>query len=76
MDLDLSEVQARTIGIKTGVSSVNLKIGDKLPSSTLRVDAGVSSINISLPKTIGARIRIDSDLASKDLLDFIKVIIF
>lgn len=73
MDLDLSEIQARSIDVRTGVSSVNLKIGDRLSSSLLKVNAGVSSVNISLPKTIGARIRIDSDLASKDLLDFIKI---
>lgn len=70
--IDLSDVMVRTLDIKTGVSSLDLILGDKMEKTDVKLEAGVSEIKISLPKTVGARIKIDSGISLKELNDFEK----
>lgn len=69
-NLDLSQVRTEEININTGASALKLTLGDKADNSKLKINAGASSIDITLPKTLGAKLTLDSGLTSKDLKDF------
>lgn len=65
--VDLSDVTAKIINITSGASQINLKLGDKVDSSNVKIDAGASSINLVLPKDAGVQIITDSSSISKEL---------
>lgn len=71
-EIDLSDVMVRSVDIKTGVSSLDLILGDNMEKTDVKLEAGVSEIKISLPKTVGARIKIDSEIASRESNGFEK----
>ncbi len=73
MDINLSEVAAKSIDIDSGVSSLELVMGDKVSSSIVKINSGVNSIDVTLPRTVGARLTIDAALTSKDLNGFKKL---
>lgn len=70
LDLDLSSVQAREVVVSTGASSVDLKLGDRLESSTATISAGASSITVRVPKTLGVALKLDAAVSGKTLPDF------
>ncbi|NTW28480.1 MAG: hypothetical protein HGA39_03850 [Coriobacteriia bacterium] len=67
LDADLSQVKMRNLVVKTGVSSVTLRLGD-VPDgqkeSTLVLKAGVSSVKILLPAGVQAKIVAQNGLSS------------
>lgn len=73
MTLDLTEIQAKLVDVDTGASTLNLTLGDLLETAEVRVDAGASTINVTLPKTLGAKLSLDSGATSKNLADFTKI---
>jgi len=70
MDLDLTEVMIQELDINAGASSIGLIMGGKVANSKLSIDAGASSLNITLPRSLGARLTIDSALSAKNLNNF------
>lgn len=72
MNVDLSTVNATSVDIDTGASDLSLVMGDKAALSNISIDAGASSITITLPKTVGAKVIVDSGVSSKDLQEFTK----
>lgn len=73
MDLDLTEVMIQELDIDEGASSIRINMGDKVEESRLRINAGVSSINITLPRSVGAQVTVDSGLSSKNLVNFVQI---
>ncbi len=73
MEMDLTEVKARTVEIKSGASSLRLALGELLDFSEVRIESGASSIDISLPSSMGARLEIKGALVSKSLPGFKEV---
>jgi hypothetical protein len=73
MNLNLADLTAESVDINTGASSIKLELGDKVAASTLSISAGVSSLAISLPRTLGAHLNIESGFSTKDLPDFQKI---
>lgn len=73
MDLDLNEINLKSLDINTGASSLNLIIGDKVNNCNIEIDSGASLINITLPQTVGVRLTINSALTSKNLNNFKKI---
>jgi len=67
---DLSNFNIEKVLIKSGVSNINL-IAPKY-NSKITIDTGVSNIDIGIPKNVGARIIIDSEISTKNLDNFIK----
>lgn len=70
VDLDLSEVMAKDIDIDIGASNLDIVLGDKVETAKMNIDAGASSVKIILPKTLGAAVRLDTGLSSKNLTAF------
>lgn len=73
MNLDMSDIKLENLDLNTGASSLDLKLGDKVDTSNVSIDAGASSVSISLPKTVGVRLTVSSGLSSRSLDDFKKV---
>ncbi len=73
MNIDLRTVMATSVDISTGASKLTLVLGDTVASSAVSIDAGASSIDITVPKSVGTQVKIDSGASSKQLDDFTKV---
>ena len=73
LSLDFSNIKLENLNLATGASSLSLTLGDKIDYSKIKIKAGVSSINIFLPKTIGAKLNLNTGLVAKNLNDFKKI---
>jgi hypothetical protein len=62
--LDLSEYQVKSLALKTGASSTNLKLPSAAGMTHLKVEAGAASVNIQVPEGVAARVETQTGLAS------------
>ena len=67
--IDLSQVKAENIVIKTGASSTDLRLGSAVKTTNLSLESGASSAIIRVPSGSGVRLDIDSGLTSTHLAD-------
>ncbi|HTY59947.1 MAG TPA: hypothetical protein VMF59_14090, partial [Bacteroidota bacterium] len=70
LDADLSPYAMDQVRVKTGVSDVRLKLGDRAEESRVRIEAGVSSIVVKVPESAGCEISSESGLSSKSFEGF------
>lgn len=63
MNLDLKDLQARRVELKTGASSSNVTMPAR-GASLLDVEAGAASVNIRIPEATAARIRVKEGVTS------------
>lgn len=63
---DLSRVTLKRLELDSGASDIDLKIGAKSDTTGVQIDVGMSSVTLSVPKTSGVSLRIDSGMSSKD----------
>jgi hypothetical protein len=63
LNIDLKDVQATRVELKTGASSSNVTMPAR-GSSLLDVEAGAASVNIRVPETTAARIRVKEGVTS------------
>jgi Domain of unknown function (DUF5668) len=52
-DFDLSDYRIKKVTIETGVSDVDLKLGDKIAFTEVEIKSGVASIDIDIPESVG-----------------------
>jgi Domain of unknown function (DUF5668) len=71
-DLDLSPFNVKSIGIKTGVSGVDIKLGDKANDLQVDIDAGIAGIKLEVPNGVGVRIKSDSFMSGNNFDGFTK----
>jgi hypothetical protein len=72
--LNLKETNLSGLTIKSGASSLNVQLGDKVKDGTkVNVDAGAASIDMSVPTSYGVRIISKSGLSSQNFTGFTKV---
>jgi len=69
---DFRKFKVRDIDIDGGASAINLKIGDLLEETHVKIDAGAASIKISIPEEAGCKIDSESFLVDLDLDGFNK----
>lgn len=70
LSADLTKVRVRDLTLKTGASSVDMRLGpvpDGIAKSTVVVKAGVSSVQITLPRGAEARVVAQSGLSAIDV---------
>jgi len=70
-NIDLTNIKVESVTVHTGASNVNLKMGDILNNSNVVIEAGASSINLSLPRTVGVKLFVESGLSSQELPNLI-----
>jgi hypothetical protein len=63
LDIDLRDVPATRVELKTGASSSNVTVPAR-GVSLLDVEAGAASVNIRVPEATAARIRVEEGLHS------------
>lgn len=66
-DFDFSEYRIKDIDIESGLSDINLKLGDKFHDTHVRISMGVASLKIAYPKNSGCKITGDMVLFHKVL---------
>lgn len=70
---DFSGIQLEQANITSGMSSVDIILGDKVQNSSLKIDAGLSSIKIHIPQNVGAKLRVSGGMNSRTLDKFTSV---
>ena len=58
INIDLQDVLAKHLAVKTGASSVNVRMPAR-GTCLFDLDGGATSVNITIPETTAARIRVD-----------------
>lgn len=70
--MDLSKYKIDTAEFNAGAATMNIRIGDLSPATSLTFSAGASSIKVMVPKSSGCRISSDSFLVSSSFEGFKK----
>lgn len=70
---DLSKFKIRSFTLNGGAADFNVKMGQPLASTNVRVDAGVSDVTIDVPATAACRIKASTGLSSTTFDGFDKV---
>ncbi|MCE7061306.1 LiaF transmembrane domain-containing protein [Dyadobacter sp. CY343] len=66
-DFDFSDYKVEKLKVSTGVADMDIKMGDKLASSQIDIEAGVASVTIDIPRSVGCELRIDGALNAKNI---------
>lgn len=72
LNFDLSKFKVRSLTLKGGAASFDVKIGQPLAATNITVETGVSSVNISVPQNAACHITTDSGLSSNSFPGFTK----
>jgi hypothetical protein len=72
LNIDLTSYKTKEVNVEMGAASIDLKMGELLKESHIRIEAGASDINVFVPKSSGCKVNISSALSSKKLNEFTK----
>jgi len=70
---DLTPYKVRKINLETGASNIDLKLGDLMNESTVKIESGVANIDIEVPEGVGCEIKMDGALNAKNFTGFTKI---
>jgi len=70
---DLSDFRVKSLKVSTGVANLNVKLGDKVNRTDVKIESGVASVTLEIPESVGCEVRIDGMLNDKNLGDLQKV---
>lgn len=70
---DLSDFKLKSLTFNGGAAELDLKIGNKLPTTYIEVNTGVADIKIKVPKASACQIRTKTGLSTKDFEGFNKI---
>jgi hypothetical protein len=73
LTFDLSGHKVDKLEIKTGAAAVDVKLGDLMMESKVKIESGVAKVKLAVPKEVGCEIEMDGALNSKDFEGFNKV---
>ena len=72
-DFDLSNYKVELLKVSTGVADMNIRLGDKLERTDVKIEAGVASIDLEIPKSVGCEINLDGALNLTSFDDLEKI---
>jgi len=72
-DFDLSNYKVESLKVSTGVADMNIRLGDKLDNSKVKIEAGVAAIDLEVPKSVGCEVVIDGALNLTSFDDLEKI---
>ncbi len=72
LNFDLSEFKIENLEIKTGAADLELKLGQLLNESNVKIESGAASIRLQVPEVVGCKIDMDGALNSSDFEGFEK----
>jgi hypothetical protein len=73
INFDLSPYQVREFNFDGGAAALDIKFGDILPITDVRIKTGVADVKLNVPTNSGCRITTKSGLSSKDFEGFTKL---
>ncbi|MBU0614087.1 hypothetical protein KJ766_02245, partial [Patescibacteria group bacterium] len=73
MDLDFTDVILEGLDIDTGMSKIDIELGEVLDGSVVRIDSGVSDLHIVIPKGLGVELTVNAGPVSKQIEGFTPV---
>ncbi|MCF2486937.1 LiaF transmembrane domain-containing protein [Dyadobacter sp. CY347] len=72
-DFDFSNYKVEKLKVSTGVADMDIKMGDKMTTSNIEIEAGVASITLELPRSVGCEMHMDGALNAKNMDDLDKI---
>ncbi len=73
VDLDLSPVKVRNLGVSMGAAALKVKLGSNTERTDVNIETGASDVNIDIPENSGCEIRTDGALNSEKFRGFTKI---
>ena len=70
---DLSDFRVKSLKVSTGVADLNVKLGDKVSRTDVKIKSGVASVTLEIPESVGCEVHIDGMLNDKNLGDLREV---
>ncbi len=70
---DLSDFKVKTLKVSTGVADLNVKLGDRVERTDVKIESGVASVTLEVPQSVGCEVRIEGILNDRNLGDLRKV---
>lgn len=72
-DFDFSNYKIEKLKVSTGVADMDIRLGDKMPTSNVDIEAGVASVTLEIPQGVGCEMHMDGALNAKNMEDLDKV---
>lgn len=66
-NFDFSDYKVESLKVSTGVADMDIRLGDKIATSNVKIESGVASITLEIPSSVGCELRIDGALNAKTL---------
>ncbi|MHA4738397.1 LiaF transmembrane domain-containing protein [Dyadobacter sp. MSC1_007] len=66
-DFDFSNYKVEKLKVSTGVADMDIRLGDKLPTSNVDIEAGVASVTLEIPESVGCEMHMDGALNAKNM---------
>ncbi len=66
-DFDFSNYKVEKLKVSTGVADMDIRLGDKMPTSNVDIEAGVASVTLEIPESVGCEMRMDGALNAKNM---------
>lgn len=73
LQYDLTAYKVGKINLETGASNIDLKLGDLMDESTVKIESGVANINIQVPEGVGCEIKMGGALNARNFTGFTKI---
>jgi len=70
LDFDLTKFKIKSVTLKGGAASFDVKLGQPLEKTNVEVSTGVSDVNISVPKDAACSVNSNTGLSSNDFPGF------
>ncbi|SDE22235.1 hypothetical protein SAMN04487996_10490 [Dyadobacter soli] len=72
-DFDFSNYKVEKLKVSTGVADMDIRLGDKMPTANVDIEAGVASVTLEIPESVGCEMRMDGALNAKNMEGLSKV---
>ncbi len=72
-NFDLSDYKVKSLKISTGVADLDVKLGDRVARTDVKIESGVASVTLEVPRSVGCEVRIDGLLNDKNMGDLEKI---
>lgn len=66
-DFDFSNYKIEKLKVSTGVADMDIRLGDKMPTANVDIEAGVASVTLEIPESVGCEMRMDGALNARNM---------
>lgn len=66
-DFDFSNYKVEKLKVSTGVADMDIRLGDKMPTTNVDIEAGVASVTLEIPESVGCEMHMDGALNAKNM---------